>query len=70
MLKHKHCHLIYLSTVNIMTLLLKFQIVLFCCAFFVVGDGRLGFPDEAPYDAIHVGAAAPTLPKAVCALCI
>lgn len=53
-----------------MTLLLKFQIVLFCCAFFVVGDGRLGFPDEAPYDAIHVGAAAPTLPKAVCALCI
>lgn len=36
--------------------------------FFAVGDGRLGFPDEAPYDAIHVGAAAPTLPKAVCAL--
>ncbi|XP_065144432.2 l-isoaspartyl protein carboxyl methyltransferase, like [Paramisgurnus dabryanus] len=31
----------------------------------VVGDGRLGFPDEAPYDAIHVGAAAPTLPKAL-----
>lgn len=31
-----------------------------------VGDGRLGYPDEAPYDAIHVGAAAPTLPKAVC----
>ncbi|XP_016382416.1 protein-L-isoaspartate(D-aspartate) O-methyltransferase-like isoform X1 [Sinocyclocheilus rhinocerous] len=31
----------------------------------VVGDGRLGYPDEAPYDAIHIGAAAPTLPKAL-----
>lgn len=30
-----------------------------------MGDGRLGFPDGAPYDAIHVGAAAPTVPKAV-----
>lgn len=30
-----------------------------------MGDGRLGFPDGAPYDAIHVGAAAPTIPKAV-----
>lgn len=30
-----------------------------------VGDGRLGFPDGAPYDAIHVGAAAATIPKAV-----
>lgn len=41
----------------------------FCEMFFfslAVGDGRLGYPDEAPYDAIHVGAAAPTLPKAVC----
>lgn len=25
----------------------------------VVGDGRLGYPEGAPYDAIHVGAAAP-----------
>ena len=25
---------------------------------FVCGDGRKGWPDEAPYDAIHVGAAA------------
>ncbi|KAG7465610.1 hypothetical protein MATL_G00155360 [Megalops atlanticus] len=33
----------------------------------VVGDGRLGFPEGAPYDAIHVGAAAPTLPKALLA---
>ncbi|KAL7749421.1 hypothetical protein RI367_005292 [Sorochytrium milnesiophthora] len=32
---------------------------------FVVGDGRDGYPQEAPYDVIHVGAAAPTLPQAV-----
>ena len=25
---------------------------------FVKADGRLGYPDEGPYDAIHVGAAA------------
>jgi len=31
----------------------------------VVGDGRLGFEKFAPYDAIHVGAAAPEIPKAV-----
>ncbi|XP_062378605.1 l-isoaspartyl protein carboxyl methyltransferase, like isoform X1 [Sardina pilchardus] len=31
----------------------------------LVGDGRLGFPEQAPYDAIHVGAAAPTIPKAL-----
>uniref|UniRef100_A0A8C5MQA8 Protein-L-isoaspartate O-methyltransferase n=1 Tax=Leptobrachium leishanense TaxID=445787 RepID=A0A8C5MQA8_9ANUR len=30
---------------------------------FVVGDGRLGYPDEGPYDAIHVGAAAATVPQ-------
>lgn len=35
-----------------------------------VGDGRMGFPEEAPYDAIHVGAAAPTVPQAVCFLWI
>lgn len=28
----------------------------------VAGDGRQGHGDLAPYDAIHVGAAAPTLP--------
>lgn len=28
----------------------------------VVGDGREGYPDHAPYDAIHVGAAAPDMP--------
>ncbi|XP_038261088.1 protein-L-isoaspartate(D-aspartate) O-methyltransferase-like isoform X2 [Dermochelys coriacea] len=30
---------------------------------FLVGDGRQGYPEEAPYDAIHVGAAADTVPK-------
>lgn len=29
---------------------------------YVVGDGREGYENEAPYDAIHVGAAAPSLP--------
>ncbi|CAB4280661.1 unnamed protein product [Prunus armeniaca] len=28
-----------------------------------VGDGRLGWPELAPYDAIHVGAAAPEIPQ-------
>lgn len=32
---------------------------------FSVGDGRLGYPEEAPFDAIHVGAAAPNLPHEV-----
>lgn len=31
----------------------------------VTGDGRKGFEAEAPYDAIHVGAAAPSLPQEV-----
>ncbi|XP_034018539.1 protein-L-isoaspartate(D-aspartate) O-methyltransferase isoform X2 [Thalassophryne amazonica] len=31
----------------------------------VVGDGRLGYPDESPYDAIHVGAAASEVPQAL-----
>ena len=37
----------------------------------VVGDGRLGYDKYAPYDAIHVGAAAPEIPKpvSVCLLC-
>ncbi|XP_067414089.1 protein-L-isoaspartate(D-aspartate) O-methyltransferase-like isoform X2 [Emydura macquarii macquarii] len=30
---------------------------------FLVGDGRQGYPEEAPYDAIHVGAAAVTVPE-------
>ncbi|KNA07602.1 hypothetical protein SOVF_170280 [Spinacia oleracea] len=30
-----------------------------------VGDGRQGYPEDAPYDAIHVGAAAPEIPKAL-----
>ncbi|KAI8127977.1 Protein-L-isoaspartate(D-aspartate) O-methyltransferase [Lucilia cuprina] len=31
----------------------------------VEGDGRKGFPDHAPYNAIHVGAAAPETPTAL-----
>lgn len=31
----------------------------------LTGDGRLGHSEMAPYDAIHVGAAAPTLPEAL-----
>lgn len=31
----------------------------------VSGDGRQGFPEDSPYDAIHVGAAAATLPQAL-----
>jgi len=30
---------------------------------FLTGDGRVGYPDKAPFDAIHVGAAAPQIPK-------
>jgi len=29
----------------------------------VFGDGREGFPEEAPFDAIHVGAAAESIPQ-------
>ncbi|CAA2967292.1 -L-isoaspartate O-methyltransferase 1 isoform X1 [Olea europaea subsp. europaea] len=29
------------------------------------GDGRLGWPEHSPYDAIHVGAAAPEIPQAL-----
>jgi len=29
------------------------------------GDGRLGYAQEGPYDAIHVGAAAATIPPAL-----
>jgi protein-L-isoaspartate(D-aspartate) O-methyltransferase len=31
----------------------------------VTGDGRLGYPDRAPYDCIHVGAAAGAVPNAL-----
>eukprot|EP00252_Welwitschia_mirabilis_P024057 TRINITY_DN6999_c0_g1_i1.p1 TRINITY_DN6999_c0_g1~~TRINITY_DN6999_c0_g1_i1.p1 ORF type:complete len:216 (+),score=53.46 TRINITY_DN6999_c0_g1_i1:188-835(+) len=30
-----------------------------------VGDGKKGFPEKAPYDAIHVGAAAADVPQAL-----
>lgn len=35
---------------------------------FVCGDGRKGYPDAAPYDVIHVGAAAPHVPQDVSSL--
>lgn len=35
--------------------------------FYVVGDGRKGFEEGGPYDAIHVGAAAPQIPPALVA---
>ncbi|XP_007892615.1 protein-L-isoaspartate(D-aspartate) O-methyltransferase isoform X2 [Callorhinchus milii] len=31
----------------------------------LVGDGRRGYPEDAPYDAIHVGAAASVVPQAL-----
>ncbi|KAJ9579029.1 hypothetical protein L9F63_024864 [Diploptera punctata] len=31
----------------------------------IVGDGRKGYPSDAPYNAIHVGAASPVLPQAL-----
>ena len=31
----------------------------------VTGDGRLGYPADGPYDAIHVGAASPEKPQAL-----
>nr|GEY24323.1 protein-L-isoaspartate O-methyltransferase 1-like isoform X2 [Tanacetum cinerariifolium] len=33
------------------------------CLALHVGDGREGWPEYAPYDAIHVGAAAPEIPQ-------
>lgn len=31
----------------------------------ITGDGRKGYPEKAPYDAIHVGAAAAVVPEAL-----
>jgi protein-L-isoaspartate(D-aspartate) O-methyltransferase len=31
----------------------------------IAGDGRKGWKDGAPYDVIHVGAAAPEIPQAL-----
>jgi len=36
----------------------------FFCSF-SVGDGRQGHPEDAPYNAIHVGAATTSLPNVV-----
>jgi protein-L-isoaspartate(D-aspartate) O-methyltransferase len=37
----------------------------YCNAKIVTGDGSLGFPEAAPYDAIIVSAAAPRIPQAL-----
>ena len=37
----------------------------YCISHYVVGDGRQGWQDKASYDAIHVGAAAASVPEAV-----
>jgi protein-L-isoaspartate(D-aspartate) O-methyltransferase len=37
---------------------------------FLTRDGRLGYPAGAPYDVIHVGAAATAIPKPVFCLAI
>ena len=42
------------------------NVYVFCSS--LVGDGRLGYSGAAPYDAIHVGAAAETVPQAVSSL--
>ena len=34
-------------------------------ALLVTGDGRKGYPEKAPYNAIHVGAAAVVVPEAL-----
>lgn len=44
-------------------LLVQSAITCFIDSTFVVADGRLGWPEFAPYDAIHVGAAAPEIPQ-------
>lgn len=33
--------------------------------YYTITDGRQGWPEFAPYDAIHVGAAAPEIPPAL-----
>ena len=38
---------------------------LFSFTYHVEGDGRKGYSQQAPYNAIHVGAAAPVAPKAL-----
>lgn len=39
--------------------------MIFFSLIYIVGDGRMGHLEDAPYDAIHVGAAAPVVPQAV-----
>jgi protein-L-isoaspartate(D-aspartate) O-methyltransferase len=50
-----------ISNFSFSFLSLKMNIFLYIKA----GDGRLGYPEDGPYDAIHVGAAAPHIPEAL-----
>lgn len=53
------CHMYYFLHDNIIKIIYNHNYV------YIVGDGRLGYPDRGPYDAIHVGAAAKEMPRAV-----
>ena len=44
----------------------KIKFIIFFLSCYLVGDGRKGCPEHAPFNAIHVGAAAPVLPQDVC----
>lgn len=41
---------------------IKYKSYIICI---LVGDGRKGYSQDGPYNAIHVGAAAPSLPQSV-----
>lgn len=46
--------------------MIKLNLFYFFLSCYLVGDGRKGCPEHAPFNAIHVGAAAPVLPQDVC----
>jgi protein-L-isoaspartate O-methyltransferase len=55
-LKRENAKAIYFAYINIFV---------FVAFVFVVGDGRQGYADDAPYDAIHVGAAVEAIEDAM-----
>ena len=57
MIKNKR---IIFKSISLLKLKKKFE-----CNFVTDGDGRKGYASEAPYNAIHVGAAGAEVPKAV-----
>ena len=50
------------TVLHVMNVIIRF--ILHDCTC-LVGDGRLGYPNRGPYDAIHVGAAAKEMPQSV-----